>query len=128
MKEDSYEAQVDPLSSLWFEEIQVPEADLYSHYVSYQLLQDGQLVSSGSVLFGVPKHFHFQDPQLSCRVEGDEIVVTAKAYAKSVEILNENQDLLLSDNYFDMDAGERRVKILKGDPSGLTLRSVYNIR
>lgn len=128
LKEDSCEAQVDPLSSLWFEEIQVPETDLYSHYVSYQLLQDGQLVSSGSVLFGVPKHFHFQDPQLSCRVEGDEIVVTAKAYAKSVEILNENQDLLLSDNYFDMDAGERRVKILKGDPSGLTLRSVYNIR
>ena len=61
-------------------------------------------------------------------VIGDEIEVTAKAYAKSVEILNENEDLILSDNYFDMNAGTKRVKIESGDVSRLTLRSVYDIR
>ena len=60
-------------------------------------------------------------------MEGDEIVVAAKAYAKSVEIQNENQDLLLSDNYFDMNAGETRVKVLSGSTEGLRLRSVYDI-
>lgn len=54
--------------------------------------------------------------------------MTAFAYAKSIEILNENEDLILSDNYFDMNAGTRRVKIEAGDPSRLRIRSVYDIR
>ena len=72
-------------------------------------------------------------------MEGDEIVITADAYAKGVEILNENEDLILSDNYFDMNAGEKRVKILGyarkdytertvGDVGKLRLRAVYHIR
>lgn len=68
-------------------------------------------------------------PQLSCRVEGDEIIVSAKAYAKSVEVLNENEDWVLEDNYFDLEAGEeRRIRIVSGDANGIHMRSVYNIR
>ena len=33
----------------------------------------------------------------------------------------------LEDNYFDMNAGEYRVKILDGKPDGLKVRSVYDI-
>ena len=39
-------------------------------------------ISEGSVIFSYPKYFHYLDPQLSYRIEGDEIVVSAKAYAK----------------------------------------------
>lgn len=85
-------------------------------------------VSSGTVLFCPPKHFHFADPCLTVEADGDELIVTARAYAKSVEIQNENQDMLLSDNYFDMNGGTRRLKILEGRPVGLKIRSVYDIR
>ena len=78
--------------------------------------------------FSYPKYFRYQDPKLTCKVIGGEIEVTASAYAKSIEILNENEDLILSDNYFDMNAGTRRVKIESGDPSRLRIRSVYDIR
>ena len=54
--------------------------------------------------------------------------MTADAYARSVEIHNAEDDMLLEDNYFDMDAGTRRVKIREGKPEGLTIRSVYDIR
>ena len=54
--------------------------------------------------------------------------MTADAYAKSVEIQNENQDLVLSDNYFDLNADTKTVKILKGDTKGLQVRSVYQIQ
>ena len=57
-----------------------------------------------------------------------KVIVCAQAYAKSVEILNEADDLLLEDNYFDMNAGERRIRILSGKPEGLRIRSVYDIR
>lgn len=57
-----------------------------------------------------------------------EIIVRAEAYAGSVEIRNENEDLILEDNYFDMNAGERRVKVIKGDVDTLRVRSVFDIR
>ena len=91
-------------------------------------MQNGEILSEGTVIFSLPKYFAYADPGLSCRVEGDEIVVLAQAYAKSVEIQNKAEDLLLSDNYFDMNAGEKRVRILGGEPKDLRLRSVYDIR
>ena len=44
-----------------------------------------------------------------------------------MEILNEKEDLVLEDNYFDMNGGEKRIRILRGTPEGLKLRSVYDI-
>lgn len=45
-----------------------------------------------------------------------------------VHIRNDNDDLILSDNFFDLNGGEKRVKILKGKADGLQVRSVYDIR
>jgi beta-mannosidase len=116
------------LSSTWLAEVALPEADPYTQYVSYEAEENGEVVSGGTVLFSMPKFFHFADPKLTCHVEGDEIVVEADAYARCVEIRNASDDMLLSDNFFDMNAGTTRVKVLSGKPEGLTLRSVYNIR
>ena len=35
--------------------------------------------------------------------------------------------MLLSDNYFDMDAGEKRVQVLQGSMEGLYVRSMYSL-
>lgn len=122
------EVAVPVLSSVWLEKEDMKDAALYRDYVSYECLKDGKVISGGTVLFCAPKHFRFADPALEVRVEGDELVLTADAYAKSVEIINGADDMLLEDNYFDMNAGERRVKILKGKPEGLKVRSVFDIR
>lgn len=121
---------VPALSSLWLEKQECMDARLYEDYVSYECFEgDGEEpVSGGCVIFCAPKHYRFADPELSVRTEGDELVVSAAAYARGVEIRNAADDMLLSDNYFDMNAGTRRVKILKGSPEGLQIRSVYNIR
>ena len=89
--------------------------------------EDGKTVGEGSVLFCAPKHFRFADPQLEVSLDGDEVVVTAHAYARSVEIAA-GADTVLEDNYFDMNAGERRVKILRGEGKTVAVRSVYDIR
>lgn len=126
-REGEQEVAVPALSGFWLEREDMGDASLYGDYVSYECLRDGTAISGGTVLFCAPKYFEFEDPLLSVRADGDELVVTARAYAKSVEIINEADDLLLEDNYFDMNAGERRVKILKGAPEGLKIRSVYDI-
>ena len=120
--------RVPALSAVWLDPEELPDADLYGDYVSYECVQDDAVLSQGTVIFCPHKQFHYQDPQLSVRVEGDEVVVSARAYAKAVEVRNENEDLLLEDNYFDMNGGERRLKILGGTPNGLRVRSVYSIR
>jgi beta-mannosidase len=127
-REGSCEVVVEKLSSKWLDTVDMQEASLYEDYVSYELLKDKEIISQGTVIFSVPKHFKFIDPKLSCRIEKDEIIVSAQGYARSVEIRNENDDLILEDNYFDMNGGERRIRILRGRPEGINLRSVYDIR
>ncbi len=120
--------QVPALTSVWLEREEMQDADLYEDYVSYDCYKDGVRISGGTVLFTAPKHFRFVNPNLTVQPIGDEIIVKADAYARSVEILNADDTLLLSDNYFDMNAGEVHVKILKGEAKGLKVRSVYDIR
>ena len=113
---------------MWLDKVLLPEIDVFSEYVSFKLEKDGEVVSEGTVIFSYPKYFRYEDPALSWRVEGDEIVVSARAYAKSVEILNGEEDLILSDNYFDLNGDEKRVKIVSGKAEGIRVRSVFDIR
>ena len=124
----SFDVSVAPLSTQWLPEQDFSDQDTYGCYYSYSLEDEaGKPVGEGTVLFCAPKHFHFADPQLEVRQEGDEIVVTAKAYARSVEILA-GPDTLLEDNYFDLNAGTKRIRVLRGEVKELRARSVYDIR
>lgn len=124
----SFDVTCPALSAVWLPEQDFSQYDTYGCYYSYRLLdRAGCTVGEGTVLFCAPKHFRFEDPMLKAIIIGDEIEVTARAYAKSVE-LQCGPDVILSDNYFDMDAGTRRVKILRGTPDGVAVRSVYDIR
>ncbi len=127
LQEGSQEVAVAPLSSLWLPEMDFSQMDRQEQYVSFALISGGETISRGTALLVRPKHFRFRDPRLSVRQEGEEVVVTALAYAKGVFIDSADGFLKLSDNWFDMDAGERRLKILSGTPEGLTVRSVFDI-
>ncbi len=121
--------KVPALSASYGVKTELPEAGLYTDYVSFDAFdRDGKPISHGSLIFSMPKHFRYADPKLTVKAEGDEIVVHSEAYAKSVEVQNGDETLLLEDNYFDMDKGERRIRVLSGDTGTLRVRSVYDIR
>ncbi|MCL2243813.1 MAG: glycoside hydrolase family 2 protein [Treponema sp.] len=128
LKEKTIPVKAGALSSVWLEKTDAPDIKLYDEYLSYHLYDGNDVISEGTVIFSLPKYFHWEDPKLSYKISGDTITVKAASYAKSVEIQNRNQDLVLSDNYFDMNAGEKKVKILSGKPGKLRLRSVWDIR
>lgn len=119
--------KVPALISVWLEKVELPDIDIYNEYVSYQALKEGIVVSEGTVIFSYPKYFRYEEPQLQATVEGNRITVSAGKYAKSVEILNDNEDLILSDNYFDLNADSKTVEVLSGKIDNLRLRSVYDI-
>ena len=128
LRSDSTRIGVKALSSAWLRKVDLPEAELYSNYVSYRARLEGKVVSEGTILFCAPKFFKFRKPELSLKVNGDEITVGSDVYAKGIRIINEADDLILSDNYFDLNGGEKTLRIIRGSAVGLKVNSVYDIR
>ena len=114
-------------TSLWLDKEELPGIDIYNEYVSYQASIGDEVISEGTVIFSLPKYFRFIDPNLRYEVDGNMITIHADSYAGSVEIRNDNDDLILTDNFFDMNAGTKTVKVLSGKITDLRLRSVYDI-
>lgn len=128
LEQGSWQITVPSFSVVWLDELDFHKTDVRSNYMSYEYIVNGKTVSAGTALFTAPKHFDFEQPNLRYTIEGDEITVYADAYARYVEIDSPDSDFILSDNYFDMNAGTKTVKVLEGTPKTIALRSVYDIR
>ena len=115
-----------PFSTQWFEELDFSEYDPRYVHLTYHM----DSACGGSVLFVPPKYYRFKDPALEVRfdpVKG-EITITSAAYARYVEIYSEDGYIRTDDNFFDMEAGTRTIKLLEGSARNLRARSVYDIR
>lgn len=121
------EITVEALDGVWLEKLDFSDYDELQIYLSYAFLVDGKSVSENTCLFTAPKHFAFRDPKLSWRQEGNLLFVTASAYAKNVEIEGIDGDVRLSDNFFDMNSGEKCVEIIEGSATNFAIKSVYQI-
>ena len=128
VREGKSRVEVPALSSVWLDKQVFADADLYGDYASFALTKDGREVSRGTALFCAPKHFRFEDPCLTVSVRGDEITVSAERYARSVEVLCLDGDVLFSDNYFDLNADSVTVHVIRGSGTRFAARSVYDIR
>jgi len=128
LREGSEEITVPALSVTKLEKLDFQKTNVEKNHLYYWFEVNGVEVSGGSVLFTAPKHYLFENPELTCKINGDEIIVHAQKYAQAVEIDSPDSDFILSDNYFDMEKGSRTVKILQGAPKTIRLRSVYDIR
>lgn len=128
LKSGSQNLSVKALSVASLDEIDFNKTDVRRNYLAYSYSVGGEVISSGTVLFTKPKHFTFVDPQIEFEVNGDSLTVRSSAYAKYVFISNENDDLILSDNFFDLNACEKTVKIISGSAKNLKVKSVYSIR
>lgn len=127
LKSGESEISVPALTSYWLDKMDFSDCNELSNYISYEFYMEGNYVSGGTCLFTAPKHFEFADPKLSASIKGDKITVKAEAYAKSIELSCEKGDMKLSDNYFDMNAGEVTVTIIDGNPEGIKVRSIFDI-
>ena len=92
--------------------------------LGFRLLAEETEISAGTVLFALPKDFHFERPRIEADVQdrGDryEIQVTTACFAKSVVLDTQAGDCVFSDNWIDLTAGRpRSVTVLKADAAGL---------
>lgn len=127
IQEGSRQVSVPALSGLWLEKMDFEGYHEREIHLEYCFEVDGRVVSRNTCLFTPPKHYFFENPHLQVKKEGKRITVKTDAYAKNVEIIGVDGDLWLSDNFFDMEAGECTVEIVAGDAAEVTCRSVWDI-
>ena len=120
--------RVPALSAVWLDQLTFADQPLYDRYLSYTLEIGSETVSHGTTLFCLPKHFGYKDPGLTCAREGDTLIIRSDAFVQAVEIECEDGDVIFSDNFFDMDPGEKRVRILRGNGSRFCVRSLWDVR
>lgn len=125
----SRDAIVPSLSAVDVEMLDFGVIDFLKYHLYYEFVKDGAAVSSGTVIFTAPKYYHWKDPALSVTRRGDELVIRADAYAKSIEVYSDDGVFLLSDNFFDLEKGEKTVKIIEEKGvADYKVRSVYDIK
>ena len=124
----SEKLSVKALSVAHLEEIDFNKTDVRNNYLYFEYKVNGEVISKGTVIFTKPKHFNFVDPKLEVKQNGDEITVKANAYAKYVEVYDETGDVKFTDNFFDMNKGEVKIKVLSGEIKGLKVRSVFDVK
>lgn len=119
---------VEPMSAKWLNKSIFEGLNPASHHLRFWLEGCGEVISEGFVLFTAPKYHEFENPEITYKICGDEITVCSKAFAKAVSIEGVEGDLILSDNFFDMEKGERRVKILSGSSKTLKIKSAFDVK
>ena len=128
LQSKTHDINVEALSAKWLDKVVFDHLDPETQHLHFTLEIDGKTVSENSVLFTVAKYHRFQNPNLRWEIDGDCVVIHSDAYAKAVQIEGADGDLLLEDNFFDMERGEKRIRILSGKAKKLIVRSVYDIR
>lgn len=112
-----------------------------NHYIEYALLENKIVISSGTLLMTVPKHFEFLAPDISVNVDrvGDmyRFEINSQNYAKGVYLDFDKYDCIFSDNWFDLHGHRCYVLVGKESfPENITLdelrdnmiiRSYYDI-
>ena len=100
------------------------EDKTFLHFSLYD--ESGNIISHQSLLFVKPKAFCFPKPEIKVEItkENDIAIFKIKSdkYAKGVSLDFENIDLLLSDNYFDMDSTDAITITAKTDADIDTLK------
>jgi beta-mannosidase len=118
---------VPKMSSVWLDKMVLDSFDVEHEHIFFSLSVEDAVISEGSVLLAAPKHYSFSDPQLEWERIGDIIKIRSNAYAKAVMLEGVDGDVIFEDNCFDMEKGEKNIRILSGDAESFVIRSVYDI-
>lgn len=100
---------------------------LFASFVSEEKSQETVCIDYADI----ERHLRFPEPELEIAAEGDILWISARHFARCVEITGEDQGdpfgWLFEDNYFDMLPGQKRgIRILGEKSEGtLTVKSHY---
>ncbi len=105
-------------------------SDPTTHYLHAQFLSNGRRLSENRWYFVEPKHLRLPESNVTASVQDARagiamVVVCSERFAKNVRLEIEGEDVLVDDNYFDIDAGESiEVSLTSSRPAAELQRSI----
>ncbi len=111
------------------------------HYIEYALVQNGTIVSNGTLLLVLPKKFDFINPEISVNIDqiGEmyRFEFSSKKFAKGVYLDFDEYDCVFGDNWFDLHGQKHSLLVNKSNfpfninaddlKEKLSIKSYYDI-
>jgi beta-mannosidase len=109
------------------------QVDTTKHYLFVRFNLDDGTTIDNRFYFEEPKHLTLPKPKVKARIARDNegtllVIVEAATFAKSVRLEGNEGNAVFEDNYFDMDAGERRSVRVLSPESFSSLRKKFRVR
>jgi beta-mannosidase len=86
-------------------------------YVEYELLADGNMLGSGTVLIALPKQFEFVKPSIALNFKETQdeyqIEVSSDCFVKGMALDLIDGDAIFSDNFFDLSQGRTKTVLVR---------------
>ena len=99
------------------------------HYIEYALVQNGTVVSCGTLLLVLPKRFNFINPEIDVKIDhiGEmyRFEFSSKNFAKGVYLDFDEFDCVFGDNWFDLHGQKHSILVNKSSfPLNITVDEI----
>lgn len=93
----------------------LPSFDTCSAYLNSEFIIGDKSLATSRFYFTKPKFLSLPEVKLNVKkINSDSFEVSADAFAKDINLYNEDHPLILSENFFDLKQGEKKtIKIVK---------------
>jgi beta-mannosidase len=107
--------------------------DTTSHYLYVHIETDDGTTAENRFYFAEPKHLSLPKAKVKAKIaqskEGDlSVIVESSTFAKNVRLEAAGGNAVFDDNYFDLEAGERRTIRVLSPGSVAAVRKGFNVR
>lgn len=115
IQEDSLTVKVNELTSshILTKDFRINPDEYRDVLVYYKLENNYTSLSSGSIRFVPDKHFNYDAPKLTMACDENDnsyiVRVRSQTFARFVELSVAGEDVIFSDNYFDLPVGEEQI-------------------
>lgn len=116
---------VSDINTLDFSDLMPTYKDKTEFVFCYQLMQGDDVLSSECQIFVKPKHFAYKDPGIQVIRKEGKLEITASAFAHDIELMDEDSDVIFSDNYFSLLPGEVKIVEVDKNIDKLRIRTVF---
>lgn len=111
----------------------LPVSDSKTEYIRVRFNTNNEVIAENRYFFVAPKHFNFPSGKVKLKIsrEGHQtysVALTAPVFVKDVQLDFDDGMTVFSDNFFDIDAGERRVVYFASNRSLRKIKDNLSVR
>jgi beta-mannosidase len=104
-----------------------------THYLHAELWVDGKLVSENRFFFVEPKHLELPDAKIRTKLSAGKnnaytLAISTNKFIKNVQVRIDGENVVLSDNYFDIEAGRSKTVAFTSSLSKAVLSRKISVR